>query len=89
MDGLSVIEFPIDNFVLVSQTEFSLLVFGRTLSVILNIFLFQKNRLGNCCGQMASFENVMLGSVTAIVNLVTTLHEKIVIQSVKNSVVLC
>lgn len=89
MDGLSVIEFPIDNFVLVSQTEFSL-VFGRTLSVILNIFLFQKkNRVGNCCGQMASFENVMLGSVTAIVNLVTTLHEKIIIQSVKNSVVLC
>jgi hypothetical protein len=38
---------------------------------------------------MASFENVMLGSVTAIVNLVTTLHEKIIIQSVKNSVVLC
>ena len=39
MDGLLVIEFPMDNFVLVSQTESSLLVFGRTLSVIMNSYM--------------------------------------------------
>jgi len=39
MDGLLVIEFPMDNFVLVSQTESSLLVFGKTLSVIMNSYM--------------------------------------------------
>ena len=39
MDGLLVIEFPMDNFVLVSQTESSFLVFGRTLSVIMNSYM--------------------------------------------------
>ena len=39
MDGLLVIEFPIDNSVLVSQTESSLLVFGKTLSVIMNSYM--------------------------------------------------
>ena len=39
MDGLLVIEFPIDNSVLVSQTESSFLVFGRTLSVIMNSYM--------------------------------------------------
>ena len=36
MDGLLVIEFPMDNFVLGSQTVSSFLVFGRTSSVIMN-----------------------------------------------------
>ena len=39
MDGLLVIEFPMDNFILVSQTESSHLVFGRTLFVIMNSYM--------------------------------------------------
>ena len=39
LDGLLVIEFSMDNFVLVSQTESSLLVFGRTLFVIMNSYM--------------------------------------------------
>ena len=39
MDGLLVIEFPMDIFVLGSQTESSFLVFGRTSSVIMNSYM--------------------------------------------------